>query len=55
MGHFNARDLDAVRAMIANDVRLELVNRTIDYRGGARWRSKKGSCCPNSSFVIHST
>jgi len=28
VAHFNARDFDAVRAMIADDVRLELVNRT---------------------------
>ncbi len=26
--HFNARDFDAIRAMIADDVRLELVNKT---------------------------
>ena len=28
IAHFNARDFDAIRAMIADDVRLELVNRT---------------------------
>jgi RNA polymerase sigma-70 factor, ECF subfamily len=28
VGHFNARDFDAIRAMIADDVRLELVNHT---------------------------
>lgn len=28
VGHFNARDFDAIREMIADDVRLELVNRT---------------------------
>src|SRR3954463_3458827 len=28
VGHFNARDFAAIRAMIADDVRLELVNRT---------------------------
>ncbi len=28
VAHFNARDFDAVRAMIADDVRLELVNKT---------------------------
>ncbi|UGY18088.1 sigma-70 family RNA polymerase sigma factor [Bradyrhizobium septentrionale] len=28
VGRFNARDFDAIRAMIADDVRLELVNRT---------------------------
>ena len=28
VAHFNARDFDAVRAMIADDVRLDLVNRT---------------------------
>jgi RNA polymerase sigma-70 factor (ECF subfamily) len=27
VAHFNARDFDAIRAMIADDVRLELVNR----------------------------
>ena len=27
VGHFNARDFDAIRAMIADDIRLELVNR----------------------------
>jgi RNA polymerase sigma-70 factor (ECF subfamily) len=28
VAHFNARDFDAIRAMIANDVRLDLVNKT---------------------------
>ena len=28
VAHFNARDFDAIRAMIADDVRLDLVNRT---------------------------
>jgi RNA polymerase sigma-70 factor (ECF subfamily) len=28
VAHFNARDFDAVRAMIADDVRLDLVNKT---------------------------
>ena len=28
VAHFNARDFDAIRAMIADDVRLELVNQT---------------------------
>jgi RNA polymerase sigma-70 factor, ECF subfamily len=28
VAHFNARDFDAIRAMIADDVRLELVNKT---------------------------
>ncbi|MDW3548697.1 nuclear transport factor 2 family protein, partial [Escherichia coli] len=28
VSRFNARDFDAIRAMIADDVRLELVNRT---------------------------
>jgi RNA polymerase sigma-70 factor (ECF subfamily) len=28
VAHFNARDFDAIRAMISDDVRLELVNRT---------------------------
>ena len=28
VSHFNARDFDAIRAMIADDIRLELVNRT---------------------------
>jgi RNA polymerase sigma-70 factor (ECF subfamily) len=28
VAHFNARDFDAVRAMLANDIRLELVSRT---------------------------
>ncbi|MFB9261760.1 sigma-70 family RNA polymerase sigma factor [Bradyrhizobium erythrophlei] len=28
VSHFNARDFDAIRTMIADDVRLELVNRT---------------------------
>jgi RNA polymerase sigma-70 factor, ECF subfamily len=28
IAHFNARDFDAIRAMIADDVRLELVNKT---------------------------
>ena len=27
VGHFNARDFDAIRAMIADDIRLDLVNR----------------------------
>ena len=28
VAHFNARDFDAIRAMIADDIRLELVNKT---------------------------
>ena len=28
VSHFNARDFDAIRAMIADDIRLELVNKT---------------------------
>ena len=32
--HFNARDFDAIRAMLANDVRLDLVNR-LQMRGRA--------------------
>jgi RNA polymerase sigma-70 factor, ECF subfamily len=28
VAHFNARDFDAIRAMISEDVRLELVNKT---------------------------
>ena len=28
VAHFNARDFDAIRAMIADDVKLELVNKT---------------------------
>ena len=28
VAHFNARDFDAIRAMIADDVRLDLVNKT---------------------------
>ena len=28
VAHFNARDFDAIRAMIADDVRLELVNKS---------------------------
>ena len=28
VAHFNARDFDAIRAMIADDVRLELVSKT---------------------------
>ncbi|SHK93203.1 RNA polymerase sigma-70 factor, ECF subfamily [Bradyrhizobium lablabi] len=28
VAHFNARDFDAIRAMVADDVRLELVNKT---------------------------
>ena len=28
VAHFNARDFDAIRAMIADDVRLDLVSRT---------------------------
>ena len=28
VAHFNARDFDAIRAMISDDVRLELVNKT---------------------------
>jgi RNA polymerase sigma-70 factor (ECF subfamily) len=28
VAHFNARDFDAIRAMIADDIRLDLVNRT---------------------------
>src|SRR5260370_34994446 len=28
VAHFNARDFDAIRTMIADDVRLDLVNKT---------------------------
>ena len=34
VAHFNARDFDAIRAMIADDVRLDLVNKTRHERQG---------------------
>ncbi len=34
VAHFNARDFDAIRAMIADDVRLELVSKTRHERQG---------------------
>jgi RNA polymerase sigma-70 factor, ECF subfamily len=34
VAHFNARDFDAIRAMIADDIRLDLVNKT-EMRGKA--------------------
>jgi len=52
--HFNARDFDAIRAMIADDVRLELVNKTRirgkvevsryfgNYSGAGDWRLVPG-------------
>lgn len=54
VAHFNARDFDAIRAMIADDVRLELVNRTRmrgkaevskyfgNYSNAADWRLVPG-------------
>ena len=36
VAHFNARDFDAIRAMVADDVRLELVNKT-RMRGKSRF------------------
>jgi RNA polymerase sigma-70 factor (ECF subfamily) len=54
VAHFNARDFDAIRAMIADDVRLDLVNRTRmrgkaevsryfgNYSAAADWRLVPG-------------
>jgi RNA polymerase sigma-70 factor, ECF subfamily len=54
VAHFNARDFDAIRAMIADDVRLELVNKTRlrgkvevgryfgNYSGARDWRLVPG-------------
>ncbi|MFO1109457.1 MAG: sigma-70 family RNA polymerase sigma factor [Bradyrhizobium sp.] len=54
VAHFNARDFEAIRAMIADDVRLELVNRTRmrgkgevgryfgNYSGATDWRLVSG-------------
>src|SRR5438445_13582790 len=54
VAHFNARDFDAIRAMIADDVRLELVNKTRlrgkvevgryfgNYSGAGDWRLVPG-------------
>ena len=51
--HFNARDFDAIRAMIADDVRLELVNKSRMRRQGRSSRyfgnyatSATGVWCP---------
>ena len=41
--HFNARDFDAVRTMLAEEVRLELVNKSVLRRG----RSEVGGCFDN--------
>lgn len=55
VAHFNARDFDAIRAMIADDVRLELVNKTRmrgkvevsryfgNYSGAGDWRLVPGT------------
>lgn len=54
VAHFNARDFDAIRAMIADDIRLDLVNRTRirgkaevaryfgNYSGAGDWRLVPG-------------
>jgi len=54
VAHFNARDFDAIRAMIADDIRLELVNKTRmrgkvevsryfgNYSGAGDWRLVPG-------------
>lgn len=54
VAHFNARDFDAIRAMIADDVRLELVNKSQmrgkaevsryfgNYSGAGDWRLVPG-------------
>jgi RNA polymerase sigma-70 factor, ECF subfamily len=54
VAHFNARDFDAIRAMIADDVRLELVNKSRmrgkaevsryfgNYSGAGDWRLVPG-------------
>ena len=54
VAHFNARDFDAIRAMIADDIRLELVNRSRlrgkaevsryfgNYAGAGDWRLAPG-------------
>ena len=42
VAHFNARDFDAIRAMISDDVRLDLVSRT-QMRGKAEVASYFGN------------
>jgi RNA polymerase sigma-70 factor (ECF subfamily) len=46
VAHFNARDFDAIRAMIADDVRLELVNRS-----RMRGKAEVGRYFGNYSFA----
>ena len=44
---FNARDFDAVRAMLADEVRLDLVGK-VRMRGRsevAKWRRQRAGCC----------
>ena len=64
IAHFNARDFDAIRAMIADDVRLELVNRTKlngktevsryfgNYSGAGDWHLVPGLVEGNPAILV---
>lgn len=51
VAHFNARDFEAIRALIADDVRLELVNRT-RMRGKAKVASYFGNYAKVSDWRL---
>jgi len=51
VAHFNARDFDAIRAMIADDVRLDLVSRT-HMRGKAEVFSYFGNYAKVSDWCL---
>jgi RNA polymerase sigma-70 factor (ECF subfamily) len=51
VAHFNARDFDAIRAMISDDVRLDLVSRT-DRRGKAEVVSYFGNYAKVSDWRL---
>ncbi len=53
VNRFNARDFDAVRAMLAEEVRLELVSKSSDERS-RRGRSVLPQLCPHSGLELRS-
>jgi len=52
VAHFNARDFDAIRAMISDDVRLDLVNRT-QMRGKAEVSSYFGNYARTTDWRLN--
>jgi RNA polymerase sigma-70 factor (ECF subfamily) len=64
VAHFNAREFDAIRAMIADDVKLELVNKTRldgktevsryfgNYSGAADWHLVPGLVDGNPAILV---